>query len=330
MNKFFDLFRRKKQDPSEPIIIGDPHKEIHGHTEQSIDEIIFELEDDTPSKSDEGPLQTKPLIVPKEPEGKIKTIRFGQSTDTGQVRQNNQDACLSIMMDMVVTSGPPPIGFFAVADGMGGHHDGEIASKIAIQTLGKQVVGEVLRNQIEGIKPGASQQSIPEILDEAMKFANSAVQASVPDGGTTATCVLIRGSLAFFAHVGDSRAYILTDEGLEIITRDHSLVRRLQELGQLTEEESENHPRRNVLYRAIGQGETLEIDIATRRLPSNTKILICSDGLWGMLSDDRIKSILQQDLDPQTLCETFVREGNNAGGIDNITAVIIQLSTETE
>lgn len=328
MSKFFDLFRKKKDMPTEPIIIGEPITPNPPARELTLDEVIYELESDTPPKAEDGPLQTKPLTAPKEPEGMIGSLKFGQRTDVGQVRQNNQDSCFSLVLDMKVTSGPPILGFFAVADGMGGHHDGEIASKLAIQTLGKQVLTEIIRHQIDGIKPGANQRSIPEILDEAMKFANTAVQANVPDGGTTATCVLIRGSLAFFAHVGDSRGYVYTKDGLEITTRDHSLVRRLQELGQLTEEEMEHHPRRNVLYRAIGQGETLEIDITTRRLPPDSKILLCSDGLWGPLGDARLKEILASENDPQVACDQMIREANEAGGMDNITAVIIQLSSE--
>lgn len=330
MKKLKEFFSKKETNETDPIVIGEPPASPSNLHEPSVDELIFELESETPSKGDEGPLQTKPLIISKEPEGRISGIRFGVSTDVGLVRQNNQDSCLALVMDMQATSGPPLIGFFAVADGMGGHHDGEIASKIAVQTLGKQVITEVFRSQIEGVKPGANQRSIPEILDEAMKFSNTAVQANVPDGGTTATCVLVRGSLAFFAHVGDSRAYVYSSDGLEVITRDHSLVRRLQELGQLTEEETEHHPRRNVLYRAIGQGDTLEIDIATRRLAPDTRILLCSDGLWGPVGDGRIKEILEEITDPQDACQKMIDEANAAGGIDNITAVIIQLAGEAE
>ena len=153
-----------------------------------------------------------------------------------------------------------------------------------------------------------------------MAEANEAVQMKVPSGGTTATCGIIRGDLAYIAHVGDSRAYLISEGNMELITRDHSLVRRLQELGQLTPEEAEVHPQRNVLYRAIGQGEGVEVDAATRRMPPSSRLLLCSDGLWGVIGDEKLAEILEQYEDPQEACEQMIALANTLGGPDNITA----------
>jgi serine/threonine protein phosphatase PrpC len=125
--------------------------------------------------------------------------------------------------------------------------------------------------------------------------------------------------------VGDSRAYLISDSNMELITRDHSLVRRLQELGRLTSEEAEVHPQRNVLYRALGQGETMDTDAATRRLPPGSRLLLCSDGMWGVVGDERIAAILDEVDSPQEACNLMVEEANARGGPDNITAVLMQM-----
>jgi protein phosphatase len=125
--------------------------------------------------------------------------------------------------------------------------------------------------------------------------------------------------------VGDSRAYIITEESFDQLTRDHSLVQRLQELGQLSAAEAAIHPQRNVLYRAIGQGEGLEVDVDSRRLPPGATLLLCSDGLWGLVPDDRILSIVRQHNTLQAACEALVAAANAAGGPDNITAVMVKL-----
>ena len=159
-----------------------------------------------------------------------------------------------------------------------------------------------------------------------MDAANRAVSVGVPDGGgTTLTCALVIGQQVVLSHVGDSRAYIITDESFEQLTRDHSLVQRLQELGQLSAAEAAIHPQRNVLYRAIGQGEGLEVDVDSRRLPSGALILLCSDGLWGLVPDERILSIVRQNATLQSACEALVAAANAAGGPDNITAVMVKL-----
>jgi protein phosphatase len=133
------------------------------------------------------------------------------------------------------------------------------------------------------------------------------------------------GNMAHVAHVGDSRAYLISKKEVEQLTRDHSLVQRLIELGTITYEESLDHPQRNVLYRAIGQAPDLEVDTMTRRLPAGATILICSDGLWGCVSSAEMLEIVSNTADPQEACDKLVALANAHGGHDNITVVLFRM-----
>lgn len=279
-----------------------------------------------PLHQSELPINTRQLVPPKPYSSTNRRVRVGSTSDIGG-RGNNEDAALTVMTNTDVTGNPPPIGLFMVADGMGGHQNGEVASSIAVRTVAQAVIRDVVMPQLEGRDiNSADQKTIPEVLVEAMAAANTAVQLEVPGGGTTATCAVIRGDLAYVAHVGDSRAYLVTDGNLELITRDHLLVRRLQELGQLTAQEADAHPQRNVLYRAIGQSDSLEVDAATRRLPPSARLLICSDGLWGVIGDAAIREIVSKyPADPQEACDQLVAAANAASGPDNITVVLVQM-----
>lgn len=270
-------------------------------------------------------IQTRPLPPPKQFNSPMDRLTVGQSSDVGRMRNNNQDACLSMTVNPEMVGDPPSIGFFVVADGMGGHNDGEQASAVTVQTLAQHVVDEIVIPHLMGRERHADSKTIAEVLSEAMMAANEATQENVPNGGTTATCAVIRGDLAYIAHVGDSRAYLISEGNLELITRDHSLVRRLQELGQLTADEAEVHPQRNVLYRAIGQGEALEVDAATRRLPPSSRLLLCSDGMWGLVDEETIMKVMEENSEPQAVCDRLVELANEAGGPDNITALLIQM-----
>jgi serine/threonine protein phosphatase PrpC len=129
------------------------------------------------------------------------------------------------------------------------------------------------------------------------------------------------------AHVGDSRAYHIDNGGeIRMLTRDHSLVRRLEEMGQITAEEAQIHPQRNVLYRALGQGEPFEPEIQSHRLPHNGYLLICSDGLWGVVGEQEISKIIKSDAPPQIMCQQMVNLANEAGGPDNISAILVRIS----
>lgn len=270
-------------------------------------------------------LQTKPLEPPREFKTLNHNLQYGVASHVGQVRSNNQDATLAFTTKILSSSELPPVGLFAVADGMGGHHDGERASALTVQMLASVVLTDIVQPQLKGSENTAEQRTIPDVLNEAMNSANSTVKAQVPDGGTTATCAVIRGDLAYISHVGDSRAYLINDGEMELVTRDHSLVQRLIELGQLTEEEAEIHPQRNVLYRAIGQGDGIEPDTSMRRLPPKSRLLLCSDGLWSVIGDAKIKEVLDRYTDPQEVCDVLVEAANLSGGPDNISVLLVQM-----
>jgi serine/threonine protein phosphatase PrpC len=250
---------------------------------------------------------------------------YGQYSDVGQVRTNNQDAIFSLVSASTTSEEMPNFGIFVVADGMGGHHDGEKASALTTRVIIGHVSNQIFLPMLLNEELNAERPTISEVLREAFQKANQAVSALVPEGGTTATVAAIMGDLAYIAHVGDSRAYIIEKDTIEHVTRDHSLVQRLIELEQLTPEEAAEHPQRNVLYRAIGQNETIDVDAITRRLSPGAKLLICSDGLWNLVPDEEIRTTVQSTPNPQIACETLVKLANERGGNDNISVILIKI-----
>ena len=252
------------------------------------------------------------------------SLTFGKASDVGMVRENNQDACLALQLVSTTVDERPDFGFFIVADGMGGHHDGEKASAIAVEIITAELLENIyipmLRNFDDGDRP-----TIVEALVSAAEKANLAVIKNVPDGGTTVTAIAVVGNLAYLAHVGDSRAYLIYNGEIEQLTRDHSLVQRLIELNQLTQEEAEEHPQKNVLYRAIGQNENLEVERLIRPLPQGAQMLICSDGLWGLVDEDTLKEVILEAPTPQDACDKLIALANAQGGTDNITAIILKI-----
>jgi protein phosphatase len=156
--------------------------------------------------------------------------------------------------------------------------------------------------------------------------AQRAIQHEAPGSGTTLTAALVLGQQITVAHVGDSRAYFVFPDGrMEAITRDHSLVKRLEELGHITPEEAVNYPHRNVLYRALGQGEILDPDIFTLAFPQPGYLLICSDGLWGVVAEQDIVRSIVEAPNLQRACQNLVSAANTAGGPDNISVILAQL-----
>lgn len=256
-----------------------------------------------------------------------QAMQVGSAHSTGIVRSHNEDA-LFVMTGRVFGKDPlSGFGLFLVADGMGGHRAGEVASAISIKTVAKRLTEQTVVHLLE-MGNNRVQSNVEDILQKALEEANQAVVDKVPGGGTTLTAAFVMNGEMVIGHVGDSRAYIIEGDEMKVITRDHSLVERLRELGQLTEEEAATHPQRNVLYRAIGQGANLEIDTLTEPVPHGGHLLICSDGLWGEVPDDIIHRIVVHADHPQSACEEMVRAANAAGGPDNITAVLVRFPPE--
>jgi serine/threonine protein phosphatase PrpC len=241
------------------------------------------------------------------------------------VRTNNQDAAYTFFATSMSDERKPQFGLFIVADGMGGHQMGEKASALAIRVVTAQVLQKIYAPLLNLEDETGDRSTIAEALIQAVQNANEKIIKYVNGSGTTTTAMIVMGNLAHLVHVGDSRAYLISPKEIEQLTRDHSLAQRLIELGQLTQEEAKDHPQRNVLYRAIGQMNEIEVDTLTRRLQPGVQVLLCSDGLWGWVSDEEIFDVVSSSTHPQEACEKLVALANTNGSQDNITAVIFKM-----
>lgn len=233
---------------------------------------------------------------------------YGSRTDIGLVRDHNEDS-------LVVQ---PPL--FAVADGMGGHAAGEVASEIAVQTL-----AEFTPDTADG-----------DELARAIIKANRAVIEAALDGrgsagmGTTVTAAIVDGERLAIGQVGDSRAYLLHAGCLQRITRDHSLMAEYIESGRITEEEARSHPERSIITRALGSDPNTLPDIYDMNVSAGDRLLLCSDGLSGMIRDSEIEHTLATVRDPQKCAGILVRQAIDAGGNDNITAIVVDITGSSE
>jgi serine/threonine protein phosphatase PrpC len=243
----------------------------------------------------------------------------------GKQREHNEDALFSLTTTLANNASNLPFGLYVVADGMGGHQHGEVASEIATRAMAEYVIRHLF-TPLFGVNPQPPPESLQEILTNGVNAAHQAIVDSVTGGGTTLTTVLILGKQMIISHVGDSRVYAVDMNGtMRALTRDHSLVKRLEELGQITSEEAAIHPQRNVLYRALGQGEPFEPEIITTPVPQPGYLLVCSDGLWGVLPKEELGKIITSANTPHQACKEMVDAANQAGGPDNITAILVRL-----
>lgn len=248
----------------------------------------------------------------------------GTAQSVGQQREHNEDTLFAMSSVLREGNSEFPFGLFIVADGMGGHQHGEIASGAAIKALSAYLIERLVVPVLDG-KANSLESSIQELMEEGIEAAQEAVVRTAPGGGTTLTAALILGDQVTIGHVGDTRAYFAAADGeLNPITNDHSLVKRLLELGQITEKEASIHPQRNVLYRAIGQTEPYRPDIETLTFPSPGSLMICSDGLWGVVGKTNLQKILRKAGSPMEVCQKMVDLANQAGGPDNITVILVQ------
>jgi len=232
-------------------------------------------------------------------------LRFGMKSDVGKKRTNNEDS-YRIIIDR---------GIFVIADGMGGHRGGEVASSIAVR---------IICEQLQEITERIEENDIREALFAANKriFETALKDPSLFRMGTTAIVTVIQNHEALIGHVGDSRVYRLIRGELERITTDHSLVFQLVSEGKLTEAEAKDHPNRNALLRAIGVDRSVDVDcIVLEEL--GDRLLMCTDGLTEMVDDTVIRTILDTTDDPQDACNELVDTANENGGIDNTTVIVI-------
>ena len=253
-------------------------------------------------------------------------ISVGYGLSVGKQRTHNEDAYFTLTTMFSYNETELPFGLYVIADGMGGHKNGEIASELAIRTIVGFVLQEIY-TPLMSLDPEQGDLSFQEVFHQGIEKANSEIIRKSYGGGTTVTAILIVGDQMTIAHVGDSRVYSVDKKGsLEALTRDHSLVKRLQELGQITSEEAAVHPQRNVLYRALGQGEPFDPEIISTKRPESGYLLACSDGLWSIVDNEILSRVIKSGVSAQDICDRLIDSANEAGGPDNISAILIEFS----
>lgn len=251
--------------------------------------------------------------------------RVASCQSTGKERAHNEDTLFTLHTFLGGLEAPVAFGIFLVADGMGGHQSGELASNLAAQGISQYLMRHVYQAGLFERK-SFSPADLERHLRNAVEEAQALVLRRVPGGGTTLTLALVMGDDVYSAHVGDSRLYLVgADDTLNLKTRDHSLVKRLVDLGEISESEAGHHPHRNVLYRALGQSDPFEPDIDAFTMGTGERLLICSDGLWGAVDQHAILNILndgREDLDAKAMA--LVQAANEAGGPDNISVILVE------
>ncbi len=242
----------------------------------------------------------------------------------GRERSHNEDTLFISSLYLDGIDSALFFGLYLVADGMGGHQSGEVASNLAAQGVSQYLIEKIIDPHFYSQK-SISPDHLNELVVNAVNEAQDRILQHVPGGGTTLTMVVVINDLLISAHVGDSRLYLLNpDDGMTLHTKDHTLVKRLVDLGEITKTEAINHPQRNILYRALGQEDPFKPDISQISLDVGEGFLICSDGLWGVLEDSRISEIIGngKSLD-ETACD-LVQAANEAGGPDNISVILVE------
>jgi serine/threonine protein phosphatase PrpC len=266
------------------------------------------------------------LEVPEERQG-VRLV-VGQRSDVGQVRELDEDSLLALTLAPTYESRTNPVlGLFAVADGMGGHEGGEVASKLALQILAEQVLEAVILPEFS--TGPVAEDDIVVRLQRATMAANDAVylarQKAANDMGTTLTAGYVRNDQLFLAHVGDSRAYRWSADGLAQLTTDHSVIASMIDSGQAAPEEIYTHPHRSVIYRSIGDKPAVEVDTDLLPLSAGDRLVFCCDGLWETIRNEGIADAMMQEADPQVACDVMVKRANTAGGEDNISVIVVQV-----
>jgi protein phosphatase len=242
--------------------------------------------------------------------GNAMTVRYAMRTDIGKVRASNEDATLVM----------PDSGVYAVADGMGGHNAGEVASTLALESIS---------SHLRDIRPAL------RTLQHAVQEANMALirrgrhDPALRGMGTTLTLLCAAKDSAVIAQVGDSRCYLLRDGALRQCTEDHSMVAELVRQGALSPEEGRNHPYRNVITRALGTSGYVEADLIALELQAGDRCLLCSDGLTGMVEDGDI-AVLLETPDIEEAADALLAAALDAGGHDNVTLVVLEWRDEEE
>ena len=251
-----------------------------------------------------------------------ESLEAGTAQSIGLERENNEDSVFMMYGSSYGEEALPEFGLFCVTDGAGGLGHGELASSIALRAVVSDLIQNAVLKELQ-LEESDTELGIEDIARRAIEHANEQVIESANGGVTTLTVAMLINGQMVIGHVGDSRAYLVENGRPRLLTRDHSYSWRLVEIGQITPEEAMEHPKRNQLWNAVGQGNNLVIEVDTYPQPHGGYLLICSDGLWGEVPESELSSAVAQHDEPNQACEEMVRAANAAGGPDNITALLV-------
>ena len=246
---------------------------------------------------------------------------YNCDSHVGKVRKNNEDYC----MGEIIQTEDNCIGIFALADGMGGHKKGEVASKIAVDSIIDFLKENILKSC------GIKMDYLDDVIKQGYNYANQKIFDKVSEDsscegmGTTLVVAVIYKDDMIMANVGDSRGYLLHNDELRRITRDHSAVEELVNANLITEEEARVHPRRDQITRAMGAEEIIIVDIFREKVEKGDMILLATDGLTGCVEDEDIKNIIKQDKDIKEICEDLINQANDNSGKDNISVILSKI-----
>jgi protein phosphatase len=259
-------------------------------------------------------------------------MQIGYKCDIGRTRRTNEDSLLCLKFDAQSSSGVHAATLLLVADGMGGHNAGEIASELGTRVVASECLKQLMASFSKTVNKGGEDESDnPQAaLNNAVSMANRLLfeEAGKRKGlqgmGTTMVAALLIGQDLYIAHVGDTRCYIINNRETLQITRDHSQVQEMVDAGLLTPEQARNHRSRNVITRALGYYQEVSIDSHNPKLFQGDNILLCSDGLWGVLPDRKITEVVLSAESPDQACSELVALANQLGGPDNISVIIVR------
>jgi serine/threonine protein phosphatase PrpC len=254
------------------------------------------------------------------PHGGSSEFVIGVASDPGRIRDRNEDSILALQLVLGQHGLPAlPLGLFILADGMGGHVEGQQASALAVRLAARHILNHIYLPLLveEGLVERAP---INEVLHDSMRIAHEALLRRLPKAGTTMSLAFALGDGVYIAHVGDSRIYLGELGRMRSLTRDHSMAARLLEMGSATPDEA--RLQRNVLYKALGQGTEIDPDILYHDLDPGQYLLLCSDGLWSKISDKEMLGIIETSPIPSIACQRLVERANQNGGEDNISVIL--------
>lgn len=242
-------------------------------------------------------------------------LSVAAGTDVGRIRAGNEDN--------LYADADQERGLFIVADGMGGHAAGEVASEMAVQIVARELAG------IEDVAAEGTSARMVEALKAANRaiYERTIVEAEKQGMGTTASCLLLGNGHFLIGHIGDSRIYLMRDGSFRQLTKDHSYVQEQVDAGFLTPEQARYHPYSNVITRCVGANSDVEVDIIAGTLRAGDLFLLASDGLTGMVEDALMRRLIEARNSPGRMVDALINEANRRGGLDNITAIVVQVQS---